>query len=63
MSKIKREHKKAVHATISHESYNILEEFEKNFSSKSAVVDAAIKSLKKSNHPYLEEKNKIWCRA
>ncbi len=63
MSRIKREHKKAVHATISDESYNILGEFEKEFGSKSAVVDAAIKSLKKSKYPYLDDQHKIWCRA
>lgn len=63
MTKIKKEHKKAVHATISDDSYTILEKYEQEFGSKSAVVDASIKSFEKLRQPYLHENKKIWCRA
>lgn len=63
MSNEKRSYKKSVHATISHESYEILKQYEEEFGSKSAVVDAAIKSLKKFKQPQLMDQRSIWCRA
>lgn len=63
MSEDKKEQKKSVHATISNESYNIIEEYQTEYGSKSAVVDAAIKVLKKRKKPFLEEQRNIWCRA
>ncbi|MFW9772722.1 MAG: hypothetical protein ACFFEO_11255, partial [Candidatus Thorarchaeota archaeon] len=38
-------------------------QYKEEFGSKSAVVDAAIKTLKKNKEPKLEEQRKIWCRA
>jgi predicted CopG family antitoxin len=55
--------KNSVHATISDESYEILQQFKEEFGSKSAVVDAGLKSLKKLKEPHLEDQRKIWCRA
>ncbi|MFX1305134.1 MAG: hypothetical protein ACFE9X_17395 [Promethearchaeota archaeon] len=63
MSKDRKGYKKSVHVTISDESYEILQQFEEEFSSKSAVVDEAIKSLKKFKEPQLEDQIKVWCRA
>lgn len=63
MSNERKGYKKSVHATISHESYEILQQFEEEFGSKSAVVDAAIKSLKKFKEPQLEDQGRIWSRA
>ncbi len=59
----KKSQKKSVHATISDEAFNILDQYQEEFGSKSAVVDAALKFLKKSKEPYLEEQRRIWCRA
>ena len=63
MSKREKTHKKSVHATISNESYEILEQFEHEYGSKSAIVDEAIKSLKRFKKPYLGDKKEMWCRA
>lgn len=63
MSHERKVQKNSVHATISHESYEILQRYKEEFGSKSAVVDAALKSLKKSKEPRLEDQRKIWCRA
>lgn len=59
----RKSQKNSVHATISHESYEILLQYKEEFGSKSAVVDAALKSLKKTKEPLLEDQRKIWCRA
>ena len=63
MTEVKKNQKKSVHATISDESHNILEQFAEEFGSKSAVVDKALKSLKKFKEPYLQDQRNIWCRA
>ncbi|MHA1438256.1 MAG: hypothetical protein ACTSPD_11815 [Promethearchaeota archaeon] len=63
LAKEKKSRKKSVHTTISDESYDIIQQFQSEFGSKSAVVDAALKLFKKSREPYLEDKKKIWCRA
>ena len=60
---VEKSQKKSVHATISNESYEILEQYREELGSKSAVVDAAIKLLKKFKEPRLEDQRKIWCRA
>jgi len=63
MSQERKGRKESVHATISDESYDILMEYEEEYGSKSAVVDVAIKTLKKYREPNLEDRQKIWCRA
>jgi len=63
MTDVKKNQKKSVHATISNESYNILEHYAEEFGSKSAVVDIALKSLKKFKEPHLQDQRNIWCRA
>ena len=55
--------KNSVHATISPESYEILQQYKDEFGSKSAVVDAALKALKQIKEPRLADRRKIWCRA
>ncbi len=63
MSDLKRSQKKSVHATISNESYDIVEQYEDEYGSKSAVVDEAIKSLKRFKEPKMGDIREIWCRA
>ncbi|MFX0022726.1 MAG: hypothetical protein ACFE9S_10390 [Candidatus Hermodarchaeota archaeon] len=63
MSNEKKLYKRSVHATISHESFAIVNQYEEEFGSKSAVIDAAIKSLKRFKEPQLEDQKRIWCRA
>ncbi|MFW9821974.1 MAG: hypothetical protein ACFFE4_03520 [Candidatus Thorarchaeota archaeon] len=63
MSKSKESPKKSVHATISNQSFNIVEKFEEEYGSKSAVVDEAIKILKKFKEPQQGSIEEIWCRA
>jgi hypothetical protein len=63
MSISKKSHKKSVHATISDESYDILEQYEEEYGSKSAIVDEALKNFKKLKKPYLGSSEEIWCRA
>lgn len=63
MTDVKKNQKKSVHATISDESYNILQQYIEEFGSKSAVVDKALKSLKKFKEPHLQDQRSIWCRA
>ena len=57
--------KPSVHATISQEASDILEEFanSEEYKNKSAVVDAALKALKKLKEPMLEEWQSVWLRA
>lgn len=63
MSSEKKIQKKSVHATISDESFKILEHYVNEFGSKSAVVDFALKLMKKTKEPHLEDQRRIWCRA
>ena len=63
MSKSKESPKKSVHATISNDAFSIVEEFEEEYGSKSAVVDEAIKILKKFKEPHLGTIKEMWCRA
>ena len=63
MTKREKSHKKSVHATISDESFDILEEYEGEYGSKSGVVDEAIKTLKRFKKPYLGTIEEMWCRA
>jgi len=63
MTDVKKNQKKSVHATISDESYNILEQYIKEFGSKSAVVDKSLKIFKKFKEPKMQDQRSVWCRA
>ena len=63
MSNSKKGQKKAVHATISDESFEIIQKYEEEYGSKSAVVDTALRVFKKFKKPYLDEVIGAWCRA
>ncbi|MHA2087065.1 MAG: hypothetical protein ACW972_02235, partial [Promethearchaeota archaeon] len=63
MSKLKGSPKKSVHATVSNEAFSIVERLEEEYGSKSAVVDEALKILKKFKEPNLGSIEEIWCRA
>ncbi|MBN1216729.1 MAG: hypothetical protein JXA99_14980 [Candidatus Lokiarchaeota archaeon] len=55
--------KKSVHATISNESVDIIQKYEKEYGSRSAVVDEALKILKIYREPHNSEIKDLWCRA
>ena len=63
MPDTKKGQKKAVHATISDESFEIIQKYENEYGSKSAVVDTALRVFKKFKKPYLDEVIGAWCRA
>ncbi|MFX1258775.1 MAG: hypothetical protein ACFFAN_13020 [Promethearchaeota archaeon] len=63
MTNSEKSQKNSVHATISEESEEILELYKDEYGSKSAVVDAAIKTLKRFKEPRLGDVNEIWLRA
>jgi len=63
MTDVKKNQKRSVHATISDDSYDILEKYMEEFGSKSAVVDNALKALKKFKEPLMQDQRSIWCRA
>ncbi len=63
MSIQKKKLKKSVHATISNESVDIIQKYEKEYGSRSAVVDEALKILKIYREPHNSEIKDLWCRA
>jgi len=63
MSNSKENQKKTVHATISDESFEIIEKYKGEYGSKSAVVDTALRVFKKFKKPYLDEVIGAWSRA
>lgn len=63
MSDTKKSQRKSVHATISDESYEVVEKYEKEYGSKSGVVDDALRKFKNFKEPKNADARDIWCRA
>ncbi|MBY9006386.1 MAG: hypothetical protein KGD63_06480 [Candidatus Lokiarchaeota archaeon] len=63
MSDQNKKLKKSVHATISDESLRVIQKYEKEFGSKSAVVDEALKVLRTYKEPHDSTIKDIWSRA
>ena len=63
MSNLKKKSKKSIHATISDESLAIIDAYKKEYGSKSAVVDNALKVLKKYKEPHQGSIKDMWSRA
>ncbi|MBY8981469.1 MAG: hypothetical protein KGD57_00850 [Candidatus Lokiarchaeota archaeon] len=63
MSNLKKKTRKSIHATISDEALAVINKYEKEYGSKSAVVDKALKVLIKFKEPHQSNIKDMWIRA